>query len=370
MSWWSSNVDVPAILESCGECAICCELLYEPFTAPCGHSFCRRCVVASLRHSAKCPSCRTTWQGIPAAPPVNATLAALLARLAPEAYAARGASAAPLEHKPVARVGLFVLDHMLPKQRMKIHVFEPRYRRLVKRSLERDPPTFGIVGATPDNVMASVFCECEIVECTETPDGRYFCECVARRRRRIARDWVGDDGFRVACVEDLDDDAAGDADAADAARLVADLDGRLDLWLRRCRAGGWGASATLDAVLDDLGPRPAAAGPAVDAEAYGLYAAALINPLPPLGVAPEVRLDALRATDSLARLRLVDRALALSLRHLDPQRRATAVLANGLLRLARAAAALLLAPLASAHAAVAAAVARVARPISDVAGSQ
>ena len=218
--------------------------------------------------------------------------------------------------------------------------------------------------------QASVFCECEIVECTETPDGRYFCECVARRRRRIARDWVGDDGFRVACVEDLDDDAAGDADAADAARLVADLDGRLDLWLRRCRAGGWGASATLDAVLDDLGPRPAAAGPAVDAEAYGLYAAALINPLPPLGVAPEVRLDALRATDSLARLRLVDRALALSLRHLDPQRRATAVLANGLLRLARAAAALLLAPLASAHAAVAAAVARVARPISDVAGSQ
>ena len=122
--------------------------------------------------------------------------------------------------------------------------------------------------------------------------------------------------------------------------------------------------------VDDLGPRPAAAGPAVDAEAYGLYAAALINPLPPLGVAPEVRIDALRATDSLARLRLVDRALALSLRHLDPQRRATAVLANGLLRLARAAAALLLAPLASAHAAVASFVSRVARPISDVAGSQ
>ena len=31
------------------ECSICVELLYEPYTGPCGHSFCRRCAGAAPR---------------------------------------------------------------------------------------------------------------------------------------------------------------------------------------------------------------------------------------------------------------------------------------------------------------------------------
>ena len=39
-------------------CMLCSDLYYEPWTAPCGHSFCEPCVARSLDHSPKCPGCR------------------------------------------------------------------------------------------------------------------------------------------------------------------------------------------------------------------------------------------------------------------------------------------------------------------------
>ena len=40
------------------ECAICLRLVAEPITIPCGHTFCRCCLVKSLQHQKKCPTCR------------------------------------------------------------------------------------------------------------------------------------------------------------------------------------------------------------------------------------------------------------------------------------------------------------------------
>ena len=42
------------------ECPICLTLLCEPVTTPCGHTFCRPCLVSTLRRNMKkCPSCRS-----------------------------------------------------------------------------------------------------------------------------------------------------------------------------------------------------------------------------------------------------------------------------------------------------------------------
>eukprot|EP00960_Hanusia_phi_P048145 758784-Hanusia_phi.AAC.8 len=41
------------------ECPICLQLLGEPITTPCGHTFCRFCLVFALRKTKKkCPACR------------------------------------------------------------------------------------------------------------------------------------------------------------------------------------------------------------------------------------------------------------------------------------------------------------------------
>ena len=73
------------------ECSICVELLYEPYTGPCGHSFCRRCAGEARRRDPRCPTCRASWRGVPANLPISSALATAIRRLAPSEYAARAA---------------------------------------------------------------------------------------------------------------------------------------------------------------------------------------------------------------------------------------------------------------------------------------
>ena len=41
------------------DCTLCSNLLHQPITTPCGHSFCRLCFQRAFDHSNKCPLCRT-----------------------------------------------------------------------------------------------------------------------------------------------------------------------------------------------------------------------------------------------------------------------------------------------------------------------
>lgn len=40
------------------DCPLCLQLLYEPLTLECGHSFCRDCVSQALQRKRHCPLCR------------------------------------------------------------------------------------------------------------------------------------------------------------------------------------------------------------------------------------------------------------------------------------------------------------------------
>lgn len=274
------------------ECSICVELLYEPYTGPCGHSFCRRCAGEARCRDPRCPTCRASWRDGPANLPVSSTLATAIQRIAPAEYTARAAEAQPFKPVTERTLGVFQLYHVLPQQRLQLHVFEPRYRQLVARALQREPRTFAM--ADPG---AQVFCEVEIVNNEQSRDGRYHIEVVATRRLRAVRDWVDNTGLRVAVVSELTDDAVlpqhGFSLLASAAALTAasmeliretrQKNGRLD-----------------DGTMEVLGAEPPAA-----AEALGLWAAALVNELPPLRAVRDIRLFVLRETDSLQRMHVV-----------------------------------------------------------------
>lgn len=40
------------------ECAICYNMVSDPVNAPCGHGFCRPCILQSLTYNRACPTCR------------------------------------------------------------------------------------------------------------------------------------------------------------------------------------------------------------------------------------------------------------------------------------------------------------------------
>ena len=119
---------------------------------------------------------------------------------------------------------LFPLDGVLfPEMLMPLHIFEPRYRMLVKRSLDRSEP-FGIVlsgstgeGGGPHQVGTAA----EIVGHQPLPDGRSFI--VVRGGRRFAIERIDADAapYLVGRVRYLDEDEG--SESTDAAREAADL---------------------------------------------------------------------------------------------------------------------------------------------------
>lgn len=86
---------------------------------------------------------------------------------------------------------------------------------------------------------------------------------------------------------------------------------------RRARHGFPGLTVDpaglLDNVLDDLGPQP----PALYPTALALWAAALVNPLPSMGVALEMRGAVLEARDARERLAIVLRGVRRSIANLE-----------------------------------------------------
>lgn len=49
---------VLGVMSSELNCAICLQLFDDAQTAPCGHVFCRDCIVRALQHRSQCPLCK------------------------------------------------------------------------------------------------------------------------------------------------------------------------------------------------------------------------------------------------------------------------------------------------------------------------
>lgn len=102
-------------------------------------------------------------------------------------------------------VPMFPLGTVLtPGGALPLHVFEPRYRALARRCVDRDEP-FGVVmiergsEVGGGDVRADVACLAEIAEHDELPDGRWALIAVGVQRVRVDA-WLEDDPYPRALV--------------------------------------------------------------------------------------------------------------------------------------------------------------------------
>jgi len=180
-----------ALREDEFECTLCLRLLFEPATLGCGHSFCKHCLGRLLKsNQTKCPTCRRVLPVQMHARDLatSLSLARLLETVFVEGYEKRrGEVAAELaEDGCVARTGqeavgsgddetvlpLFCLDSMLPRQRLRLNVFEPRYLLMVRRCLEGGSRCFGMAGRSR-MAFLRYGVEVEVVEHELQMDGRF-----------------------------------------------------------------------------------------------------------------------------------------------------------------------------------------------------
>ncbi|GAA6048305.1 hypothetical protein JCM3770_000940 [Rhodotorula araucariae] len=198
-----------AQLQSECECQICFQLYHEPVTAPCGHSYCRQCLARSYDHSDKCPLCRADlpplayfrWQR------ASSTLCDVIEAALPQLAAERAAAVREDELALLAHVPIFVCTTAWPGIKSYLHIFEPRYRLMIRRALETPDKSFGMVlplaSGGPDavNEYGTML---RITNCQMLEDGRLILETIGTHRFRLIERGVVD-GYNVGKIERVDD---------------------------------------------------------------------------------------------------------------------------------------------------------------------
>jgi len=228
------------------DCQVCYALILDPLTTPCGHTFCRRCVTRVLDHSNLCPICRRLLSIPPDVTrvPGNKRLVQLLNGLCPNLVAQRAEAAAQEETGVlgVQDVALFVSSLAYPSMPTFLHVFEPRYRLLIRRAIENGDRKFGMVmynragtpqgdlGPTQFMMYGTLL---HIVSMQMMPDGRSLIETVGVSRFKVER-WKMLDGYIVGTIDRIDDISLAEEERLEATETSAapasptDLQGQLD----------------------------------------------------------------------------------------------------------------------------------------------
>lgn len=196
------------------DCQVCYALFYDPLTTVCGHTFCRSCLHRVLDHSLYCPICR---RGLSISPllhrgscPSNEYLAKIINTFWADAVLTRGdalAAEAVNRHREFD-IPIFVCTLAFPMMPTFLHIFEPRYRLMMRRALEGDR-TFGMVlPRRPTSSEDAHFWEygtlLRIVNAEYFADGRSLIETQGISRFRVERHGILD-GYTVGKIERVDD---------------------------------------------------------------------------------------------------------------------------------------------------------------------
>ena len=210
------------------DCQVCYALYLEPYTTACGHTFCRMCLHRVLDHSEHCPICRRTLtiqpQLEPASFPSNHCLSQMINGFWADLVAVR-AQTARLEQgiQGDCTTPIFVCTLSFPTMPTFLHVFEPRYRLMVRRAMEADR-TFGMVlYAEPESSDGLGFHPIgtllRIINIEFFPDGRSLLETVGVSRFRV-RDHRLLDGYLVGKVEKIDDVSLAEEEVTEASETM------------------------------------------------------------------------------------------------------------------------------------------------------
>ncbi|UPK94419.1 hypothetical protein LCI18_005354 [Fusarium solani-melongenae] len=211
------------------DCQVCYALFYDPLTTPCGHTFCRSCLHRILDHSRYCPICRRPMAINPVlsqnSSPSNETITRIIeAFWLDEVHARKEAlDAERASQMQDFDLPLFVCTLSFPLMPTFLHIFEPRYRLMIRRALEGDR-TFGMVlpkrPQHPDDVdFHDLGTLLRIVNIQYYPDGRSLIETVGISRFRV-RNHSYIDGYTVAKIERVDDVSLEQEEAMEAMEAV------------------------------------------------------------------------------------------------------------------------------------------------------
>jgi len=130
---------VPIEFDDLG-CVLCHDILCEPLSLPCGHTFCRLCITMTVqRTSKKCPTCRAICHISPLTQPENVVVSKLCKKTFPEQYERkRRETKAQMERVSRSHPVLFHNSVQFPSSTMPLCLFETYSKVMIRRCISAD----------------------------------------------------------------------------------------------------------------------------------------------------------------------------------------------------------------------------------------
>uniref|UniRef100_A0A8D0DNZ9 LON peptidase N-terminal domain and ring finger 1 n=1 Tax=Salvator merianae TaxID=96440 RepID=A0A8D0DNZ9_SALMN len=191
------------------ECSLCMRLFFHPVTTPCGHTFCKTCLERCLDHTPQCPLCKESLKEYLSNRKYRSTQ--LLEQLILKYLPAELSERKRINDEEMAEcssltenVPIFVCTMAYPTVPCPLHVFEPRYRLMIRRSIETGTKQFGMCISDPQNGFADYGCMLYIRHLDYLPDGRSVVDTVGLKRFKVLQRKMKD-GYCTADIEYLED---------------------------------------------------------------------------------------------------------------------------------------------------------------------
>lgn len=225
------------------ECSLCYRLFYTPVTIPCGHSFCRQCLDRCLDHQTSCPMCKSSLTEYLAERRSTVTEALqniIITYFSKECEERRKlheeelGELAQMGKDTQHEIPVFVCTISFPSVQCPLHIFEPRYRLMIRQCMESGTRQFGMCPCFSENEenFSDYGCMLEIRDVHFFPDGRSLVDTIGGRRFRVLSRGKRD-GYNTAKVEFLQDDCIDEADLPEIQKLQVEIYGRVEHWLNR-----------------------------------------------------------------------------------------------------------------------------------------
>lgn len=242
---------------------------------------------------------------------------AVLAAVSDESFMASLQSRMEEVNDRETKLPLVVLDAMLPRQVLKIRVNNPVFMDLVKTRVENETPWFGMLGmariSTGERIHLRDGVRVDIVGKPQVDDESSLLiqlrgAQLFRVEGEVDNAPQGWTEGRVAFKEEVEEEENEPSIIGKAKELSSMADEWISLARTHERQEG-----QIDQLLKDLGEIP----PPENASDRAMWIGALINPIPALGVALEIRPALLTARTTEERLNVAYDGMKRSIKHMN-----------------------------------------------------
>lgn len=208
------------------ECSLCMRLFYEPVTTPCGHTFCKNCLERCLDHTPQCPLCKESLKEYLA---LRKYMVTIVLDTVIKQYLSQDHAERTKAHVEETRelsdltknVPIFVCTMAYPTVPCPLHVFEPRYRLMIRRCMDTGTRQFGMCINDPKKGFVDYGCMLTIRSVHFLPDGRSVVDTIGGKRFRVLSRGMKD-GYSTADIEHLEDTRVEDREELEALQELHD----------------------------------------------------------------------------------------------------------------------------------------------------